>query len=115
MEFFYYVQTELVIEYKNKYGINKCIYTNREVLKNYIDESIYCDIVYGSDSVNKNIKDKIERIIKDNTYNIILYQNGAWLEESYKNKYKTLVSNIFPDISELIRVYNKNTAYETML
>lgn len=110
MGLLYYIQSELVIEYKDKYGINQYIYTKRELFKNYIDES-----VYNSGSDNKNFKDEIERILKNNTYNIILYQHGEWLQKSYKDKYKTLVFEIFPDIFELIKVYKKNTAYQSML
>jgi len=112
MRLLYYIQTELVIEYKDKHGINQYIYTNRELFKNYIDESVYSDIVYNSGSDNKNFKDEIEGILKNNTYNIILYQHGKWLRKSYKDKYKTLVFKIFPDIFELIKVYKKNTAYQ---
>lgn len=105
---YYNIQTELVIEYKDKYGKNQYIYTNRKLIKDCIDDS-----VYGYD--DKNFKEKIDRIIKNNTYNTILYQNGEWLQKSYKDKYKDLVFNILPDIFEMIRVYKKNTAYESIL
>jgi hypothetical protein len=114
MRFFFYVQNELVIDYKDKRGVIQSIYTNREIIKKYIDEPAYCDI-NGSDCTNQNFKCEIERIIKDNTYNIMLYENGTWLQKSYKNKYKTLLLKMFPEIIEFIKVYKKNTAYEIML
>ena len=108
----YYIQCELVIEYKCKDGRINTIYTNRSIEKGYVyhyrdqdsdDDDITCD---------KKFKAEIERRIKKNTYNKMLFQNGAWVKESYKTRYEADLIRNYKDIEKIMKIYKKKKAWE---
>jgi hypothetical protein len=110
----YFIQKELVFEYQAKNGKIYTIYTGRTIQKgfifNYPEEDSDDDII----TANKKFKAELERKIKENTYDKILFKNGKWLEESYKKKYEKSINETCKDILQLIKVYKKLTAHEKM-
>lgn len=110
----YYVQTELAIEFKDKDGKINFIYTNRELQKGYIHQSSDYDSDDDFETMNKKYSAEIERKIKDNTYNKILFENGEWIKESYKTKYHDYLLNLFTNIHQFIKVYKKHSAWKRM-
>jgi hypothetical protein len=108
----YYIQNELVINYKCKYGKIKTIYTNRTVKKGYYSEQdshrkICIDY--------KNINTEMDVGLQKNTYNKMLYENENWVKESYKKKYGKYISKTYKeDILKIIKVFKKNTAFENI-
>jgi hypothetical protein len=108
----YYIQTELVIEYKDNTGRINTIYTNRKLEKGYIYFYENQDSDDDDETDHEKYKAELERLIKNNTYNKILFENGKWVKESYKGKYETYLRKTFKDIHEFLKVYKKNKAWE---
>lgn len=114
MGYDYYIQKELVFEYQAKTGKICTIYTDRTIQKgfifNYPDEDSDDDLV----TENKKYQAELQRKIKENTYDKILFKNGKWVEESYKKKYENSLNETCKDILQLLKVYKKITAWERM-
>jgi len=110
----YYIQKEIVIEYQAKNGKINTIYTNRRVQKgfifNYPDQDSRDDFI----TAHWKFKVELERKIKENTYDKILFKNGKWVEESYKKEYENTLNETCTDILQLLKVYKKMTAWEIM-
>jgi hypothetical protein len=112
MDCVYYVKNELVIKYKSINGKINTIYTNSLIKKGYIND------YPGQDSDDdialdySKYKEELERKIKENTYNKILYDNGKWIKDSYKQKYERYLLKSFKDIDFFIKIYKSNIAYE---
>lgn len=108
----YYIQKELVIEYQSKNGKINTIYTDRTFQKGFIFN--YPNEVSDDDifTANEKYQIELERKIKENTYNKILFKNGKWLEESYKKKYENSIKETCKDILQLLKVYKKISASE---
>lgn len=107
----YYVKSTLVIEYidKNTSCIS-IISTDININKRYI----YYTDDYDSDDDEETIAEKIdieiEKKIKLNTYNKILFENTIWVKDSYKKKYENYLLREFPEISRFLKIYKKVTA-----
>ena len=88
----YYIQKELVIEYQAKTCKIHTIYTNRVVQKGFIFN--YPNEVSDDDGniAHRKYNDELERKIKENTYDKILFKNGKWIEETYKKKYENALN-----------------------
>lgn len=114
MKCHYYIQKELVFDYQSKNGKIYTIYTDRKIQKGFIFN--YPDEDSDDDSVITNIKfrGELQRKIKENTYNKILFNNGKWSEESYKKKYEKSLNETCTDIFQLLKVYKKITAWENL-
>ena len=110
----YYIQKELVIEYLDKTGKIFALYTDRNIEKGYILQSSEHDSDDDEDTSYKKYKEEIERRIKYNTYNKILFENGDWVQESYKKKYEQYLLRTYKEIVKIIKIYKKNTAWERM-
>jgi hypothetical protein len=108
----YYIQTELVIEYLDKFGRKSVVYTDRTIKKRYI--FTYSD--YNSDddneSANKKINEEIQRKIAKNTYDKIIFDNDTWSKESYKKRYQALFKREFKEIDNIKKIYKKNIAWK---
>ena len=107
----YYIQNEMVIEYQNNAGKRNFIYTNRIIKKGYIFDYPSNDLDNNVDSYEK-YNHELERRIKLNTYNKILFENGDWIKELYKKKYETYLSQNYKDIVKIIKVYKKTVAWK---
>ena len=81
----YYIQSELIIEYIDMLGRISFICTNRELNRGYVDEYLPD---HDSDDDEETCYEKymaeIEKKIKENTYDKILFNDGNWIKESYK-------------------------------
>jgi hypothetical protein len=108
METPYYIQTELVVEYLDKYGVMHKTITNTIIQKKYIiivpdDDSDEIQF----DKYNKKIKKCIEK----NTHNKMLYEIDNWVKESYKKKYAKQISFLCPNLHKLLKFYKKHSAW----
>lgn len=114
MKSHYYIKKELVIEYQAKNGRICTIYTNTKFQKGFIfsypDEDSDDDFIIA----HRKFKAELERKIKENTYDKILFKNGKWIEESYKKEYENTINESCADILRLLKVYKKMTAWEIM-
>jgi hypothetical protein len=106
----YYIESELVIEFRDKDGKIRVIHTNIKLQKGYIfsypDEDSDDDI----DTQDKKFNAELERRIQENTYNKILFENEVWIEESYKKNYENYLFKTYKDIVNFIKIYKKYTA-----
>lgn len=108
----YYIQNELVIEYEDKNGKINTIFTDRTIKSGYI-------FIQDKDSDDtetqyKKFNAELERTIKANKYNKMLFENGEWVKESYKTKYEGYLMKTYRDIIKIIKVYKKKSAWERM-
>ncbi len=112
MRYDYYIQKELVFVYQAKDGKIFTIYTKRKIQKGFIFN--YPDQDPNDDKFTANTKfqSELQKKIKENTYDKILFKNGKWIEESYKKKYEVSLNETCKDILQLIKVYKKLLAYE---
>lgn len=111
MTFDYCVQTELVIEYVDMCGIIHKTRTNTEIKKKYIlgvqDEDSDDDYQTQLDKYNE----ELQKCIKKNTYNKILYENHLWVKDSYKKRYIKQIQCLCPGLHKLLRVYKTHSAW----
>lgn len=108
----YYIQTELVIEYIDTTGKISYIWTNRDLTKGYIFNYLDKDSDDDHETCYKKYQAEIERKIKENTYNKILFENDVWIKESYRKKYEEQLKREFKEIRKFKKIYKKNTAWE---
>jgi hypothetical protein len=108
----YYIQIELVIEYVDVVGRISLIRTNRSFKKGYIYQSPYYDSDDDQETSYKKYKTEIERKIKENTYNKILFDNNVWIKESYRKNYEEQLKREFKEIYKFKKIYKKVTAWE---
>ena len=103
----YYLQSELVIVYEDKNCKLCTIYTNTKIEKGYV--FTYKDQDSDDDDITAQNKfqAEIERQIKENTYNKILFENGYWVKKSYKTNYESYLTKTFPEIAKIIKIYKK--------
>jgi hypothetical protein len=108
----YYLQTELVIEYKDKDCKFCTIYTNRKIIKGYVFNYKDHDSDDDDETIHKKYTVEIERQIKENTYNKMLFVNGEWVKESYKKNYESYLTKTFPEITKIIKIYKKHSVWK---
>lgn len=109
----YYIQSELIIEYIDVLGRVSFICTNRDLNRGYINEYLPD---HDSDDDEETCYEKylveIEKKIKENTYDKILFENNNWVKESYKKKYEEYLRSQFKEICEFKKIYKKFTAWK---
>lgn len=110
----YYIQTELVIQYKESSSRINTIYTNRCVEKGYIFTYKDEDSDDDEETAHKKYKAEIQKRIKENTFDKLLFQNEKWVKESYEKKYKNHLIKSYSQIAKIIKVYKKTIAWERM-
>jgi len=108
----YYVQTKVVIKYVNIAGRISCIQTNLHLEKRYLYQFSDYDSDDDQETSYKKYEADIEGIIKQNTYDKILFENDEWIKESYRKKYEEKLKNEFKVIHKFIKIYKKFTAWE---
>jgi hypothetical protein len=108
----YYINTELVIEYIDIIGRISFIRTNRDISKGYIYNHSDYDSDDDQETAHKKYKAAIDRKIKENTYNKILFENDTWIKESYQKKYEEQLKGEFKEIHKFKKIYKKVTAWE---
>ena len=107
----YYIQTELVIEYKDNNGRINTIYTDRFIERGYIYGYKDEDSDDDEETAYKKYEAEIQQRIKENTFDKILFQNEEWNKDSYKNKYENNLIKTYSQIGKIIKVYKKKTAW----
>lgn len=110
----YYIQSEIVIEYFDKNG-NLCIMvTKRNVNKQYLGSSINYDSDDDMETQYDKYNSKIQKEIKENTYNKDLYIDDTWVCDSYRKKYENDITHLLKIYGpyKLKRVYKNYTAWE---
>ena len=107
----FYIQTELVIEYADRYGVMHKTRTNTIIEKQYIltvpEHDSDDDFETQLDKYNKEVKKCIER----NRYNKMLYENDFWVKESYKKRYNKQISFLCPNLHKLLKIYKSHSAW----
>lgn len=105
----YYIQEELIIEYKNKNDVHCKISTNINIKKKYIKKNLNPNKI--ENVINeKEYETKLNCEINENTYTTIIFDNGLWIDNINKKKYKKQLMKTFSEIYEIIKIYIKNTA-----
>lgn len=110
----YYIQTELVIEFRDKDGKICTIYTNRELQKGYIFHCQDEDSDDDMETQDKKYQAELERRIAENTYNKMLFENEKWVKEPYKKKYEQHLMKTYKEIKKIYKVYKKTSAWKRM-
>ena len=110
----YYIQNVLVIEYQTKDGRINTIYTNRNVEKGYLFISPDYDSDDDVETFCKKYQAELERIIKKNEYDKMLFENGEWVKKSYKMNYEANLMETYKDIVKIVKVYKKYSAWERL-
>jgi len=110
----YYIQSEIAFEYIAKNFKSYTIYTDRTIKKGFVFNYAEQDSTDNLVTANKKLQAELERKIKENTYDKILFKNGKWIDKSYKKKYENSLNETCRDILQLTRVYKKITAIETI-
>jgi len=65
-----------------------------------------------NDITNTKINIEIERKIKKNTYDKIIFDNDIWIKESYKKRYQGLFKREFKEIDNIKKIYKTNIAWK---
>jgi hypothetical protein len=108
----YYIQTELVIEYVDMVGRISLIRTNCSLEKGYVYQCPDYDSDDDQETSYKKYKAEIDKRIKQNTYNKILFDNDTWIKESYRKNYEDKFKREFKEIHKFKKIYKKVTAWE---
>jgi hypothetical protein len=108
----YYIQSEIVIEYIDKMGRKSVIHTNLERNNKYIYNYNDYDSDDDQETADKKYLAEIERQIKQNTYDKVLFDNNDWIKESYKKKYDEQLKREFKEIFIIKKIYKKVTAWK---
>lgn len=111
MTFDYCVQTELVIEYIDMCGVTHKTRTNTEINKKYIMTIPDYDSDDDFETQINRYNKELQKCIKKNTYNKMLYENQVWVKESYKKRYDKQISCICPNLYRLTKVYKNHSAW----
>jgi hypothetical protein len=103
----YYIQSELIIEFRDKDGKICTIYTDRELQKGYLFS--YSDNNSDDDmkTQNKKYHAELMRRIEQHTNNKMLFENENWIKESYKKKYEDYILKTFNRIHKLKKFTKK--------
>lgn len=108
----YYIQTELVIEFRDKDSKICVIHTNIKLEKGYIFSYPDQDSDDDFDTQDKKFQVELERRIQQNTYNKMLFENEVWIKESYKTKYEAYLFKTYKDIVKILKIYKKYSAWQ---
>jgi len=108
----YYIQTELVIEFRYKNRKICTIYTNRELQKGYIFSYPDQDSDDDVETHDKKYHAELERRIQQHANNKMLFENEVWIKESYKKKYEDYILKIFNQIHEIKKVYKRTSPWQ---
>jgi hypothetical protein len=107
----YYIQSELVVKYVDKYSVMHKTITNTTIQKKYIsnvpENDSNDDFEIRIDKYNKEIKKCIEK----NIYNKMLYENDTWVKELYKKRYAKQISFLCPNLHKILTIYKKYSAW----
>jgi cystathionine beta-lyase family protein involved in aluminum resistance len=106
----YYVQSELVIEYIGNNGVINTLYTNRVLKKCYLNSSYSDSDDDYQISYEKRDAD-LDKLIKENTFNKILFEKDKWIKSGYQEKYENYLLKNHHEIKKIIKIYKKINAW----
>ena len=107
----YYIQSELVIEFIEINGAISKTRTNRTVKRGYIMNIPDNDSDDDFETQEIKYNKELEKIMSQNTYQKILYENDKWIKLSYEKRYLKDIHILCPTMSKLIKIYKENTAW----
>jgi hypothetical protein len=110
----YYIQTELVIVYQANDSKICTIYTNRKLKREYVLSYSDQDSNDDMETQDKKYNAELERRIKQNTNDKMLFENGGWFKGSYKSKYRDYILKTFNQIHKLKKVYKRTYAWKEL-
>ena len=55
---------------------------------------------------------EVDKYVKTNTYDKMLYVNNSWVKETYKKRYFKQISNICPTMYRIHAVYKSHLAWK---
>ena len=108
----YYTQSALVINYYNDKGELITITTNITMGKGYIVSIYDEDSDDDLQTEEQKWREQINKVIKNNTYHKILFENDTWIKKAYENKYLPELKTKCPNLVTLIKIYKDYTAWE---
>ena len=110
----YYIQTDLVCEYMDSSGKHHTLYTNRKMLKGYIQDDVASEDEdeFDQPTAKKRYVVLLTDKLNKNTYNKMFYDNNNWQKHRYKAKYEKYLANIVPRNSSIVKIFKKVKSYE---
>ena len=110
----YYIQSELVIEFIETNGALSKTRTNRIVKRGYIMNIPDNDSDDDFETQEIKYNKELEKIMSQNTYNKILYENDRWIKLSYEKRYLKDIHILCPTMVKLIKIYKENTTWPSI-
>lgn len=111
MVYHYYVQSQLVIEYADKYGVMHKTITNTIIKKKYILSIPDNDSNDNYEKQFEKYNKELQKYIKKNTYNKMLYETDKWVKETYKKRYNKYIWILCPNLHKLLKIYKQYSAW----
>ena len=103
----YYIQVKLVIEYIEKDGKLCKVAINEELQKGYIFSYSDDDSEDDIEIQDEKYYNELEKRIKTNTNEKMLFENECWIKESYRTIYENDILTNVNNIHKLKRVYKE--------
>jgi hypothetical protein len=110
MNYYYYIQTELVIECIDTNGSLSKTRTNRTLEKCYFN--CFQNKDYDCETQKKKYDEELQNIIDRNKSNKIIHENKQWGKASYKKRYLRIIQVICPRMVELVKIYKEYTVWK---
>lgn len=110
MSFDYYIQKTIFIEYLDINEESKQLITHNIISEHYLylpDNEILDDTY---EMIDEKFTIELRRKVLLNTYTKKIYDDGIWINKSYKRQYKYLLREC--DFCKIIAIYEKSFAWE---
>lgn len=108
----YYTQSELIILYIDENGAVSKITTNKIVNKCYIYYIPGADSDDDFETLQMDYNTEVQRIVNENTYIKILYEDDKWVKSSYEEIYSTDLKIICQKMVKLLKVYKNYVSWQ---
>ena len=108
----YYIQSELVILYYDDKGVLSNTKTNINLEKGYVVSVPEEDSDDDDETQTNKWKIELDKRIRKNTYQKILYEDDKWFKESYQKKYLHYLNILYPRMVKLVKIYKDVSAWE---
>lgn len=115
MSYDYYIQSDLVIIYKDSNNRSCKTITNRNLKKVYFTNIPGFDSDDDEESQKIKYNDALEKFITTNNYKKYIYQNEKWIKKSYKKRYLKDLRMLCPGIVKIIDIYKIYSTLERNL
>jgi len=115
MSYDYYIQSDLVIIYKDSNNRSCKTITNRNLKKVYFTNIPGFDSDDDEESQKIKYNEALETFIKTNNYKKYIYQKEEWIKKSYKKRYLKDLRILCPGIVKIIDIYKIYSTLERNL